>query len=80
MNTCRSCGAAVRFVRTAKGKTQILDAEPSESGNVQIILLGGEEVAHVLGGEFRAAAQIESIPLYLDHHATCPQAEDWRNR
>lgn len=80
MNTCRSCGAAVRFARTAKGKTQILDAEPAENGNVQLVSVGGEELAQVVGPMDIAAAQIAGTPLYLDHHATCPQAQEWRER
>lgn len=78
MSTCRSCNAEVRFVKTVGGKTQILDAEPSEKGNVQIVMVGGEEIAQALGPAFRASAQMEGIPLYLDHHATCPNVKDWR--
>lgn len=78
MSACRSCGAPVRFVKTAKGKTQILDAEPTDNGNVQIGYVGGVEMALVLSVEDQAAAVAEGLPLYLDHHATCPQAQEWR--
>lgn len=75
---CRSCQAEVRWVKTAAGKWMPLDVEPSAEGNVQLCMVGGEEIAAVLGGEFRAAAQLEQIPLYVSHFASCPHGKQWR--
>lgn len=75
---CRSCDAEVRWVKTAAGKWMPLDVEPSADGNVQLCMVGGEEVATVLGAGDRAAAQLEQIPLYVSHFATCPFAAQHR--
>jgi hypothetical protein len=58
---CRSCGAAVYFVKTEAGRWQILDAKPERRIIVE------KEVARV-------------VPKFTDHHATCPQAEERRNK
>jgi hypothetical protein len=58
---CRSCGAAVYFVKTEAGRWQILDAKPER----RIIVEQG--IARV-------------VPTFTDHHVTCPQAEEWRNK
>ena len=71
---CRSCGAAVLWVRTAAGHLQILDAEPNEKGNVAI----KDGVAHVMRGDL--FEEMMDGPRYLDHNATCPKAAAWRKK
>jgi hypothetical protein len=71
---CRSCGAEIVWARTTLGKAMPLDPEPATEGNVQLCMVGGEEIAAVLGSADRAAAQLEQIPLYVSHFATCPNA------
>ena len=73
MNACRSCGAAIVWAHTAKGKAMPLDAKPRADGNV--VLEDG--VATVLGPLELLAAK---GPRYMPHHATCPQGKDWRQR
>ena len=75
---CRSCDAEVRWVKTAAGKWMPLDVEPSAEGNVQLCMVGGEEIATVLGAGDRAAAQLEQISLYVSHFVTCPHGKQWR--
>ena len=66
MSRCRSCGAEIRWARTAaKGKAIPLDPEPTEEGNV---VLDGD-TATVLGPLERSA---HDGPLFMPHHATCP--------
>lgn len=77
---CRSCEADIRWERTLGGKRIPLDLDPSPLGNVQICEVGGENVAVVLGQADVAAAQVEQIPLYLAHFATCPDAEQHRTK
>lgn len=62
--TCRTCGASIRFVRTAANDKLIpLDPEPNPDGNVEII--DGNAVVHtgpdLFGGQ-----------RFMPHHATCP--------
>lgn len=76
---CRTCKAPVVFVKSGKsGKTMILDAEPVDRGNVQIVPTPEGPVAWVQTKELLEKARAEGEPLYLDHHATCPQADAWR--
>lgn len=62
MIQCRACGAPIRWVRTTRGKSMPLDAEPDPTGNVTIE--GGVAVVH---GQPPITG-----PVYMPHHATCP--------
>lgn len=96
MNTCRSCRAPLLWVlNDHTGRVQPLDAAPTEDGNIvltgrQRVSAGGEEFpeAHVLQGDdlddtlerpapYREAA---GRGRYSSHHATCPQADQWRRK
>lgn len=71
---CRSCGAMLRWVRTRAGKAMPLDAEPVADGNV---VLGEDGTARVLTRKQVEQGGIVG-PRYVSHHATCPQAKQWR--
>lgn len=79
MNTCRSCGAAIRWAKTPAGKRIPLDAIPDRArGNVRLGFIGGEELAIVLApGADLEAARIDG-DLFLSHFATCPKASEHR--
>ena len=67
---CRSCGASIFFVQTARGKTMPMDAEPCEDGNMVLI----EGVAF-------STAKVKDamlMPRYKSHYATCADAKRWR--
>lgn len=68
--TCKSCGAPVRWVSTARGAAIPLDPEPRDDGN--IILIGG--IAHV------ASHVACDGPWYVSHFTTCPNAAQHRKR
>lgn len=78
---CRSCGAAVLWAITEKGKRIPLDAEPNMKGNTMIEAETVEENGHMTE---RFVARIVSPlfdgskPRYMPHHATCPDAKKWR--
>jgi len=82
MSTCRSCGDAVVFVPSAKsGKQMILDAKPAKG----VVLVGTaegsepcEELWRAGGAAFHDGPAACVVDVYTDHHATCPQAEEWR--
>jgi hypothetical protein len=78
MATCRSCGAEIRWERTAAGKAIPLDPAPVSEGNIDVVWTGGSEVAAVLGPDDALAAQAAGHRLYLTHFATCPNAATHR--
>lgn len=63
--TCRSCGAPIKWVKTAKGKNMPLDLK-SEEKRIVVVGAGAK-------GEFGYI-----VDTYLSHFATCPQANEHR--
>lgn len=68
---CSSCGAAILWLNTAKGKSMPVDAEPSEGGNIRI----SRGVAEVL-----SKPDQKDEPLHKSHFATCPNAATHRKK
>jgi hypothetical protein len=80
VSTCRSCDAEVVFVPSAKtGKPMILDAEPKKG-----VVLRWDDVGTYgdrLGeGDHNGKQVGDVLTVYTDHHATCPNAGDWKGR
>lgn len=75
MTPCRSCGAPMFFVHTRKNRAMPLDAEPNPHGNV---VIADDDVAEVFPDPVVAEATWPERLRYLPHHASCPQAGDWR--
>lgn len=69
---CRSCGAPIRWARTAAGKHIPLDATPTPDGNV---LLTEDGVATVVGG---LHVWPPDALRWTAHFATCPNADEHR--
>lgn len=78
--TCRTCGEAIGWATTVQGKAMPVELEPDAKGNVDLVYIGGEEVALVLGPADAVAAQASGHELRLSHFATCPHAGDHRKR
>lgn len=85
MPSCRSCGAAVRWVRTQDGKMMPLDVDPRDDGN--LVLTGttatarsGDRVPVVryVDGEAPALPGLDPPTRYVSHFATCEHADSWR--
>jgi hypothetical protein len=75
MSFCKGCGAAVQFVKSEKGNTMCLNAEPDpERGNVIISRDHGHELARVLNATHAITVRALGNEVYLSHHATCPDA------
>jgi prepilin-type processing-associated H-X9-DG protein len=71
--TCKHCGAPIRWVRTAKHyKWMPLDPDPDQRGNV--LLVDGH--AHVIDGEGLAWSRHHAEALYRAHFASCPGREE----
>jgi hypothetical protein len=77
MPTCRSCGAEIQWVRTAKGAMP-LDAEPTERGN--IVVHRADQITVYPSAEIAAAAGVRPEDLRISHFATCPESGAWRRR
>jgi hypothetical protein len=68
-DTCRSCGAPIRWAITDHGNRIPLDPEPAEVGNLILVQRDGQlHAAHAVPG------------THVSHYATCPQAAEWRKR
>jgi hypothetical protein len=63
MATCRSCGAEIRWVRSARGKNMPIDAEPER--RIVVAEIEGMQV-----GQIR--------DTFTPHWATCPNADEHR--
>lgn len=72
---CRSCRADIVWAITRSNTPMPLDAEPSPVGNVQVDDLRN---ATVLGPLDLLMWDREATPLYMPHHATCPDGEEWK--
>lgn len=74
---CRSCGVECFFVPSAKsGKKMILESEPDEGGNVQLMDTPGGRVAVVENRDLQPT--LHEVVWYIDHHVRCPSAKRWR--
>lgn len=81
MTSCKSCGAAVMFVKSEKGNTMCLNATPDpERGNVVVSRDSGHELARVLNLEHAKTVRALGNEVYLSHHATCPDAQRWSKK
>lgn len=81
VSQCRSCGASIRWVVSVKGARMPIDAEPDANGNLYLATraVDGAWCASVTTG--RQMHYLRSIGrAYVSHHATCPQALQWRRK
>lgn len=77
MSACRSCGAAVLWVKVVPGSVAPLNLEPSPAGNIR--MLGTRDaVARVLPKQELIDARAAGELLYTSHFATCPNAKRHR--
>jgi hypothetical protein len=80
MSRCRSCDAEIVWATSATGKAMPLNAKPDPMGNVRLYGPNGARSAVVLAAEKLKLARTAGVPLYMPHHATCPQGGAWRKR
>lgn len=80
MSKCKSCGAEIVWTETTRGRRMPVDAEPSERGNVLVAGLKPEPMpkAYVYGSLEALQLRDQGVELHAAHHATCPNADDWR--
>lgn len=70
---CRSCGAAVRWVKTEHGKRMPLDAAPAAPDARGLFVIRDDTAIAV------PALAFPDEPNYVSHFATCPDADEWRH-
>jgi hypothetical protein len=75
LGTCRSCGAAIRWVDTSKGKKMPVNAEPIPIDQIEPDDLVVDSIGRVTKGKL---ANRLSDPFFRSHFATCPDANQWR--
>lgn len=80
MSRCRSCGAEIFWATSSSGKAMPLNAKPDPMGNVRVFGASSARSAVVLAGERLELAHAAGAPLYMPHHATCPQGRAWRKK
>jgi hypothetical protein len=71
LQRCRSCGAAIIWARTAKGKAIPVDRDATSRGNIVLSTQDHQVLAKVVApgpGQRQA------------HFVTCPAAARWRKR
>src|SRR5690348_9005773 len=81
---CRSCGAEIIWVTTAKDRPMPLDAKPAfDAGDpvptqlAGLFVLGSDDKAHALGHGDGGTAAFLGGPIYRSHFVTCPQRDQW---
>lgn len=78
--TCRSCGRPILWCTSvATGRAMPVDADPTPDGNVEVTE-HPDPAASMLRAVVHAQPPLGSPPLRMAHHATCPQADEWRKR
>ena len=81
VQTCRACGRRILFIKTMKGKTMPVDAEPVSfvpdvAGNNRYVLEGGL----VVNGVIPMPGYTDVHEGYVSHFATCPKADQFRKK
>jgi len=72
---CSSCGASIRWARTALDESIPLDVEPVDGGNVEITPDGRALVVQP-----DQLGLFGTPPRFVSHFATCPHADEHRRR
>lgn len=70
-DSCKTCGAAIRWVSMKSGKLMPLDATPEKRIVIRGPFLQPDRVT--MAGEFA-----EVVDTYVSHFATCPDAPQHR--
>lgn len=74
---CRSCRAPIAWRRTVGKQRMPLDLAPTDAGNIALAY-GGTVAVTLTAAEVDAADT--SVPRYVSHFATCPDADAWRSK
>jgi len=76
METCKSCGATIKWAVTTKNKRMPIDLEPHPKGNIQLQDQGKWHPPLAVVHSVRAPG----IEYYISHFATCPSAAQHKRK
>lgn len=76
--SCRACHAEIVFAGTVNGRAMPVDLLPEPGGNVRLLDRDGLAIAEVLGPLEQQIAEDAGEHLHWPHHATCPNADEFR--
>lgn len=80
-NTCRGCGAKMRWARNeSSGKNIPLDPEPVPDGNLVLVRCDPSEPMTVRALRKEDPDPDPSLPRYVAHFKTCPLADSFRRK
>ena len=85
-NTCHGCGAEIKWIRTATGRTMPVDAEPvwirPDKGGVSFVAKDGSIIFGMEVGDAweDCGTGEKAIEAYISHFATCPCGAKYRHR
>lgn len=77
MSKCRSCGVAIKWIKTLKGKFMPVDEEPVSPDDIEVDCILVSEDGVVMSCAKAILGEPEH-PLYQSHFASCPDAKKWR--
>ena len=77
MNTCRSCGAKILWVKTKNGKNMPIDEESVEPRDCEDTDILVSEEGAVAAAKF---AQDADEIWHVSHFSTCPKAAEHRRK
>lgn len=80
-STCKKCGAQIIWIKTPRGKSMPVDAEPvtyweKEKARGKVVTPNGEVISCEFTGELQTATGVG----FISHWATCPFAENFRQK
>lgn len=81
VRTCRGddCDATIRLLQSPSGSWLALNVDPDpRKGNVWVPDDIHPPRAHVLGQDAAKALRAAGEPMFRDHHASCPNADEFR--
>lgn len=77
-SACRSCGAAIYWTKTAKGKAMPVDVKPDKQGRLVLYSTdSGIQSRHEDDAPKYAVRSCQDR-RYISHFATCPDAKEHR--
>lgn len=79
--TCKSCKAAIAFVRLPSGRRLPINPDPTDNGNVHITGSRNEDEPAARVISTQTGTLFDNAPTttaYTSHFATCPQASQHR--
>lgn len=80
--SCASCGAAIIWAVTTKGKAMPVDALPVAGGTIRVASRRYPlpPLATVVGAAINLFDDDDTGDRHTSHFATCPDADEWRKR